>query len=50
MLEIEFRLDDVKKPPLKRKVIIQNNKNAYIGTAFLEKDAENTALGFYLMP
>ena len=50
VLEVEFRLDDVKKTPIKKKVVIRNIKNAYIGTAFLETKIEDTTLGFYLMP
>lgn len=50
MLEVEFRLDDVKKTPIKKKVVIRTVKNACIGTAFLENKVEDTALGFYLMP
>ena len=50
VLEIEFQLDDVKKTPIKKKVVVRNIKNAYIGTMFLETKIEDTTLGFYLMP
>ena len=49
VLEIEFRLDDIKKTPIKKKVAIRNVKNSYIGTEFLD-NKEDTDLGFYLMP
>jgi transcription elongation factor Elf1 len=49
VLEVEFRLDDSKKAPIKKKVAIQNVKNFHIGTTFLD-NKEDTALGFYLMP
>ncbi len=50
MLEVEFRLNDVKKTPIKKKVVIRTVKNASIGTSFAENKVEDTALGFYLMP
>jgi len=49
-LEIEFRLDDVKKTLIKKKAVIRNIENSYIGTSFLHTEREDKTLGFYLMP
>ena len=50
VLEVEFQLDDVKKTLIKRKVVIRNIKNSYIGTTFFQAETEDKTLGFYLMP
>ena len=50
VLEIEFRLDDVKKTLIKKKAVIRNIENSYIGTSFLHTEREDKTLGFYLMP
>jgi len=50
ILEIEFRLDDLKKTPIKRKVVIRNIQNSYLGAEFIQTGYEDKALGFYLMP
>ena len=49
VLEIEFQLDDVKRTLIKRKVVIRNIKNSYLGTEFFQTEIEDKALGFYLM-
>jgi c-di-GMP-binding flagellar brake protein YcgR len=48
ILKVEFRLNDVKKTRIKKKVIIRNNNNSCIGTLFLKNEIEDTSLGFYL--
>ena len=49
-LQVEFRLDDVKNTLIKKRVVIRNIKNSYIGAAFVQSGIEDTTLGFYLMP
>jgi hypothetical protein len=50
IMEIEFRLDDMKKTLIKRKVVVRNVKNYYLGIEFFQTEKEDKALGFYLMP
>lgn len=50
VMETVFRLDDEKRTLVKRKVVIRNIKNSYIGTAFFQTEIEDKTLGFYLMP
>ena len=50
ILEVEFRLDDVKKTRIKKKVVIRNINNSCIGTSILKTEIEDKTLGFYLMP
>ena len=49
ILKIEFQLDDSKKTLITKKVVIRSIKNSFIGTEFLQTEAEDKALGFYLM-
>ena len=49
-LQVEFHLDDVKNTLIKKKVVIRNIKNGYIGAAFAQTGTDDTTLGFYLLP
>ena len=50
VLQVEFRLDDVKNTLIKKQVVIRNIKNSCIGAAFVQTGIEDNTLGFYLMP
>ena len=48
ILEIDFDLDNPHETRLKRKVIIRNIKDSYVGTEFYKREMEDKILGFYL--
>ena len=50
LLEIDFKLDNPNETRLKRKVVIRNIKDSYVGTEFYQPEAEDKILGFYLRP
>ena len=49
-LLVEFRLDDRKRTPMEKRVIVRNVNGLYIGASFLPNELNDPALGFYLMP
>lgn len=49
-LLIEFRLDDHKRTPMEKRVIVRNVSGLYVGASFHPDDLDDPALGFYLMP
>jgi hypothetical protein len=49
-LLVEFCLDDRKRTPMKKRVIVRNVSGSYVGVAFLPSEIDDPALGFYLMP
>lgn len=50
MLLVEFCLDDRKRTPMKKRVIVRNVSGLFVGVSFHPSDADDPALGFYLMP
>lgn len=48
ILKLTFTLDDRKKTPLKKQVIIRSIKGNFIGCEFTDKDLYEKQLGFYL--
>ncbi len=49
MLDVEFNLDDKRRTLIRKKVIIRNINQKMVGTAFSPHEAEDPALGFYLL-
>jgi hypothetical protein len=49
-LLIEFRLDDRKRTPMEKRVIVRNVSGLYVGASFHPNEMDDPALGFYLMP
>lgn len=49
-LLIEFRLDDRKRTPMEKRVIVRNVSGPYLGASFHPNEPDDPALGFYLMP
>lgn len=49
-LLVEFRLDDRKRTPMQKRVIVRNVNGLNVGAAFHPNEPEDPALGFYLMP
>ncbi len=49
-LRVEFRLDDRKRTPMEKRVIVRNVTGSYVGASFHPNDIDDPALGFYLMP
>ena len=50
VLQVEFSLDDVNNTLIKKKAVIRNIKNSYIGAEFFQTEIKDRTLGFYLMP
>lgn len=48
ILQLEFRLDDAHRSMLRKKVVVRNIDENYIGTEFALTEATDKALGFYL--
>jgi hypothetical protein len=51
-LEVEFKLDDNKRSPIRKEVVIRKIVGYDLGTEFTSVDAGNAsdkAIGFYLM-
>jgi c-di-GMP-binding flagellar brake protein YcgR len=46
---VEFNLDDRRRTPISKKVIVKNIVQNYIGVAFSPNEPDTPALGFYLM-
>lgn len=49
-LRVEFRLDDRKRTPMEKRVIVRNVNGPYVGGSFHPHELDDPALGFYLMP
>ena len=50
ILLIEFRLDDRKRTPMEKRVIVRNFSGLFVGASFHPNEPDDPALGFYLMP
>jgi hypothetical protein len=48
-LLVEFRLDDRKRTPMEKRVIVRNVSGLYVGASFHPNEPDDPALGFYLM-
>ncbi len=48
-LLVEFYLDDRKRTPMEKRVIVRNVTGLYVGAAFHPNEPDDPALGFYLM-
>ena len=48
-LSVEFHLDDPRRTPINKDVLVKNIDGVYIGVAFSRAEANDPALGFYLM-
>ena len=48
-LRVEFQLDDARQTPISKDVLVKNIDGLYIGVAFSRAEADDPALGFYLM-
>jgi len=49
-LLVEFCLDDRKRTPMEKRVIVRNVSGLYVGASFHPNELDDPALGFYLMP
>jgi hypothetical protein len=49
-LRVEFSLDDRKRTPMEKRVIVRNVSGLYVGSSFHPNEPADPALGFYLMP
>ncbi|MGA6926910.1 MAG: PilZ domain-containing protein [Desulfosarcina sp.] len=49
-LLVEFRLDDRKRTPMQKRVIVRNVVGLHVGVSFHPNEMDDPALGFYLMP
>jgi hypothetical protein len=49
-LRVEFSLDDRKRTPMEKRVIVRNVSGLYVGASFHPDEPDDPALGFYLMP
>jgi len=49
-LIIEFRLDDRKRTPMRKRVIVRNVRGPSVGASFHPNELDDPALGFYLLP
>ena len=49
-LLVEFRLDDRKRTPMEKRVIVRNVSGSFVGASFHPNEPDDPALGFYLMP
>jgi hypothetical protein len=48
-LRVEFKLDDARQTLISKNVLVKNIDGVYIGLAFSRAEADDPALGFYLM-
>jgi hypothetical protein len=48
-LVVEFNLDDRRRTPIEKKVLVKNVVGNFVGVAFSPNEPETPALGFYLM-
>ncbi|BBO77605.1 hypothetical protein DSCW_50220 [Desulfosarcina widdelii] len=49
-LIVEFRLDDRKRTPMRKRVIVRNIRGQSVGASFHPNELDDPALGFYLLP
>lgn len=49
-LVVEFCLDDRKRTPMEKRVIVRNVSGLFVGASFHPNEPDDPALGFYLMP
>lgn len=49
LLRVEFELDDRRRTPVNKRVIVRNVKQDLVGTSFAPNEGEDPSLGFYLM-
>ena len=49
-LEVKFTLDVMKRPEIKKRVVVKVVKDKYIGCEFEDRGQFDNELGFYLMP
>jgi hypothetical protein len=49
-LRVEFCLDDHKRTPMEKRVIVRNVNGIYVGASFHPNEPADPTLGFYLMP
>jgi hypothetical protein len=49
LLKLEFKLDDNKRTPIQKTVVIRSASSPCYGVAFRESDSYDPVLGFYLM-
>ena len=49
-LVVEFRLDDRKRTPIRKRVIVRNVRGQSVGASFHPNELDDPALGFYLLP
>ena len=50
LLLVEFRLDDRKRTPMEKRVLVRNVSGQFVGVSFHPSEPDDPALGFYLMP
>ena len=48
-LRVEFHLDDKRRTPINKDVIVRNVKKNLVGTSFAPTEGDDPSLGFYLM-
>ena len=48
-LQVEFHLDDSRRTLMRKNVLVKNVSGSYVGVAFSASEAQDPALGFYLM-
>ena len=48
-LRVEFQLDDARRTQISKDVLVKNVDGPYIGAAYSRAEADDPALGFYLM-
>ena len=48
-LRVEFQLDDARSTQISKNVLVKNIDGMYLGVAFTRAEADDPALGFYLM-
>jgi hypothetical protein len=49
-LEVKFTLDVMKRPEIKKRVVVKVVKDRYVGCEFEDRGQFDNELGFYLMP
>jgi hypothetical protein len=49
MIRVEFHLDDKRRTPIKKLVIVRNVYKNLVGTSFAPNEGDDPNLGFYLM-
>jgi hypothetical protein len=49
-LLVKFRLDDRKRTPMEKRVVVRNVSGLFVGASFHPNEPADPALGFYLLP